>query len=166
MASITLDGNPAATNGNLPAVDSTAPNFTLTATNLSEKSLHDYDKARKIVNIFPSVGTGVCAAALRKFNEKSSQLQNTKVLCISKDLPFAQSQFCAAEGLENVEMLSDFKNEDFGNDYGVLIVKSAFTGLLARAVLVLDENNTVIYSQLVPDIAQEPDYEAALNALK
>ena len=163
MAFITLGGNPADTNGTLPKVGTLAPNFTLTTPDLSLKSLSDYDSYKKVLNIFPSVGTGVCAASVRKFNEAASQLKNTKVICISKDLPFAQTQFCAAEGLENVEMLSDFKDANFGIDYGVLITKSAFTGLLARAVLVLDENNKVLYTELVPEIGQEPNYTAALK---
>lgn len=165
MASITLGGNPADTNGNLPAEGTIAPNFTLTANDLSSKSLSDYGAARKILNIFPSVGTGVCGAAARRFNEEASHLENTKILCISKDLPFAQKQFCAAEGLENIEMLSDYKNEKFGKDYGVLITKSAFEGLLARTVIILDENNKIIYSELVPDIGQEPNYASALSTL-
>ena len=165
MASITLGGNPAETNGALPKVGSVAPNFTLTATDLSAKSLSNYGPVRKILNIFPSVDTGICAASARKFNEEASNLVNTKVLCISKDLPFAQKRFCAAEGIEIVEMLSDFKDVKFGTDYGVLITKSAFAGLLARAVLVLDENNKVLYTELVPEIGQEPDYASALKAV-
>jgi thiol peroxidase len=166
MASITLGGNPADTNGSLPEVGSIAPNFTLTASDLTSKSLSDYGGVKKILNIFPSVGTGVCSASARKFNEEASNLKNTKIICISKDLPFAQAGFCAAEGLENVEMLSDFKDNNFTNDYGVLITKSKFAGLLARAVVVLDENNKVLYTEQVPEIGQEPDYIAALNALK
>ncbi|MEM7087798.1 MAG: thiol peroxidase [Bacteroidota bacterium] len=166
MASITLGGNPAETNGNLPALGSTAANFTLTATDLSPKSLSDYDGMRKILNIFPSVDTGVCSASARKFNEEASHLNNTKVLCISRDLPFAQARFCAAEGIENVEMLSDFKDGSFGRDYGLEITKSAFTGLHARVVIVLDENNQVLYTEQVPEIGQAPNYEAALAAVK
>ena len=165
MASITLGGNPAETNGNLPALGSTVPNFTLTATDMSSKSLNDYDGLRKILNIFPSIDTGVCAASTRKFNEEASNLTNTKVLCISRDLPFAHARFCGAEGIENVEMLSDFKDGQFGKDYGVEITKSAFTGLHARVVIVLDENNKVLYTELVPEIGQAPNYEAALKVL-
>jgi len=165
MASITLGGNPAATIGTLPTVGSTALNFKLTATDLSSKTLADYNGMRKIMNIFPSVDTGVCAASARKFNEEASGLENTKVLCISRDLPFAQARFCGAEGIENVEMLSDYKNGSFGKEYGVEITESAFTGLHARAVVVLDENNKVLYTELVPEIGQAPNYEAALNAL-
>jgi thiol peroxidase len=166
MASITLGGNPADTNGNLPSVGSIAPNFTLTATDLSSKSLSDYPGKRKLLNIFPSIGTGICAASARRFNEEAAKLQNTLVFCISKDLPFAQTQFCAAEGIENVIMLSDYKNGKFGNDYGLLITKSSFEGLLARVVIVLDENNKIIYTEQVPEIGQEPNYAAALKALK
>lgn len=165
MAKITLGGNPAETVGTLPKLDSKAPDFTLIANDLSEKSLSDYNGFRKVLNIFPSVDTGVCATSARKFNEEASTLKNTKVLCISRDLPFAQSRFCASEGLENVEMLSDFKNGSFGKDYGLEISKSAFTGLHSRVVIVLDENNTVLYTEQVPEIGQEPDYASALNAL-
>ncbi|GAB5400174.1 MAG: thiol peroxidase [Aureisphaera sp.] len=165
MAQITLGGNPAETIGNLPEIGSTAPNFTLTANDLSSKSLSDYDGKRKLLNIFPSVDTGICAASSRKFNEAAAALDNTQVLCISRDLPFAQARFCAAEGIENVEMLSDFNNGAFGKEYGLEITKSAFTGLHARVVIALDENNKVLYTEQVPEIGQEPNYEAALNAL-
>ncbi len=165
MAKITLGGNPAETIGNLPEVGTTAPNFTLTATDLSPKSLSDYDGMRKILNVFPSVDTGICAASSRKFNEEAAGLQNTKVLCISRDLPFAQARFCAAEGIENVEMLSDYKDGSFGKDYGLEVTQSAFSGLHSRAVIVLDESNNVLYTEQVPEIGQEPNYEAALNSL-
>ncbi|GHC64595.1 thiol peroxidase [Ulvibacter litoralis] len=166
MANITLGGNPAETIGTLPEINSKAPNFTLTANDLSSKSLSDYDGFRKVLNIFPSVDTGVCATSARKFNEEASTLNNTKVLCISKDLPFAQSRFCASEGLENVEMLSDFKDGSFGKNYGLEISKSAFSGLHSRVVIVLDENNKVLYTEQVPEIGQEPNYDNALKALK
>lgn len=165
MASITLGGNPAETNGTLLALGSTAPNFQLVANDLSSKSLSDYDGKRKVLNIFPSVDTGICAASSRKFNEEASKLDNTQVLCISRDLPFAQARFCAAEGLENVEMLSDFKDGSFGKAYGLEITKSAFTGLHSRVVLVLDEHNKIIHAEQVPEIGQEPNYDAALNVL-
>ncbi len=165
MADITLGGNPAKTIGNLPAIGVKAPGFILTATDLSSKSLSDYDGMRKVLNIFPSVDTGVCAASSRKFNEAAAGLENTQVLCISRDLPFAQARFCAAEGIENLEMLSDFNNGSFGKDYGLEITKSAFTGLHSRVVIVLDENNKVLYTEQVPEIGQEPNYEAALSAL-
>jgi thiol peroxidase len=165
MASITLGGTPAQTNGNLPTTNQKAPDFTLSATDLSEKKLSDYNGYRKILNIFPSVDTGVCAASSRKFNEEASKLENTKVLCISRDLPFAQARFCAAEGLDNVEMLSDFKDGAFGKDYGLQITTGAFEGLHSRVVLILDENNTIMYTEQVPEIGQEPDYDSALKAL-
>lgn len=166
MAKITLGGNPAETLGELPAIGSKAPDFTLTTVKLEDTNLSDFGTSKKLLNIFPSVNTGVCSASVRKFNEKASQLDNVKVLCISKDLPFAQEQFCAAEGLENVIMLSDFKTGQFGKDYQLTITKSAFQGLLSRVVLILDENNTVRYSEQVPEIGQEPDYDAALKALQ
>jgi len=165
MASITLGGNPAETLGSLPSIGTVAPNFTLTAVDLSSKSLSDYDGKRKVLNIFPSVDTGICAASARKFNEEASKLENTSVLCISRDLPFAQNRFCAAEGLENVEMLSDFNEGCFGKDYKLEITKSAFTGLHSRVVIVLNEKNKILFSEQVPEIGQEPNYEAALNAL-
>ncbi|MEM7186954.1 MAG: thiol peroxidase [Bacteroidota bacterium] len=165
MASITLGGNPAETIGTLPAVGSTAKDFTLSSSDLGSKSLSDYDGMRKILNIFPSVDTGVCSASARRFNQEASNLENTKVLCISRDLPFAQARFCAAEGIENVEMLSDFKDGSFGKNYGLEITKSAFEGLHSRAVIVLDENNKVLYTEQVPEIGQEPDYQGAINAL-
>lgn len=165
MASITLGGAPANTRGTLPEIGSNAPDFTLTATDMSSKSLADYKGSRVILNIFPSVNTGVCAASVRSFNEKAAGLENSKVLCISRDLPFAQAQFCAAEGIENVEMLSDFKTGEFGDTYGVTILDSAFQGLHARSVIVLDEHQKVLYTELVPEIGQEPDYQAAISAL-
>jgi thiol peroxidase len=165
MALITLGGNPAETIGALPSKGSTAPKFTLTATDMSSKSLSDYDGKRKILNIFPSVDTGVCSASARRFNEEASKLDNTQILCISRDLPFAQARFCAAEGIENVEMLSDYKDGTFGKEYGLEITKSAFTGLHSRVVIVLDEHNKVLYTEQVPEIGQAPNYEAALNAL-
>ena len=166
MANITLGGNPATTNGELPQNNTTAPEFELSAADLSIKHLKDYKGFRKILNIFPSVDTGVCAASARKFNAEAAALENTKVLCISRDLPFAQARFCAAEGLENVEMLSDFKNGNFGSTYGLMINDGPFADLHSRVVMVLDENDKVIYEEQVPEIGQEPDYETALNALK
>ncbi|HZW63803.1 MAG TPA: thiol peroxidase [Flavobacteriaceae bacterium] len=165
MATVTLDGKPAKTIGNIPEIGSKAKNFTLTATDLSTKTLEDFENSKVILNIFPSVGTGVCSAAVRAFNEKASSLQNAKVLCISKDLPFAQKQFCAAEGLNNVIMLSDFKTTSFGKDYGVLLEGSAFDGLLARCVIVLNKNREVVYTELVSEIGNEPNYNAAVEAL-
>ncbi len=166
MASITLGGTPTETIGSIPKIGSKAPDFNLTTTELSSKSLSDYGRQRKILNIFPSVGTGVCAASARKFNEEASKLTNTKILCISRDLPFAQKSFCAAEGIENVEMLSDFKDGSFGKNYGLEITNGAFQGLLSRVVIVLDENNKLIYSEQVPEISNEPDYASAIKALQ
>lgn len=166
MAQITLGGTPTQTSGNLPKKNSRLSNFNLTASDLSTKKLSDYDGYRKVLNIFPSVDTGVCATSARKFNEEASKLNNTKVLCISRDLPFAQARFCAAEGLENVEMLSDFKEGSFGKENGLEITNGAFEGLHARVVLVLDENNNITHTEQVPEIGQEPDYAMALNALQ
>ncbi len=165
MAHITLGGNAIETTGTLPKTGSTAHDFKLKAKDLSTKSLEDYKGFKKVLNIFPSVDTGVCAASVRAFNEKASKFENTKILCISKDLPFAQSRFCAAEGLENVEMLSDFVDGSFGKDYNLSIKDGAFEGLHSRVVIVLDENDNIMYEEQVPEIGQEPDYEAALNSL-
>lgn len=165
MTSITLKGQQVHTVGTLPAVGTEAKDFTLTAVDLSEKSLHDFKGKYVILNIFPSVNTGVCAASVRKFNEDAANLPNTTVLCISKDLPFAQAQFCGAEGIKNVVMLSDFRSS-FGKEYGVEIADSPMKGLLSRAVVVVDPEGKIIYEEQVPEIAQEPDYEAALNTIK
>lgn len=163
MAKITLDGTPTHTNGDLPKIGQSAPDFNLTKTDLSSVSLKDYSGSKLILNIFPSVETGVCSASVRRFNKEASNLENTKVICISKDLPFALSRFCGAEGLNNVEMLSDFKDNFFADKYGVRIESGAFQGLHARAIVVLDEQGKVTYNQLVSEIGQEPDYEDVLN---
>lgn len=165
MATITLKGNPVNTIGELPEVGTDAPEFRLTANDLSDKNLKDYSGKKVVLNVFPSLDTAVCAMSVRKFNAEAANLSNTAVLCISKDLPFAQSRFCAAEGLENVIMLSQYKDNFFGADYGLEITNGPLSGLLSRAVLVLDESGKVIYTELVPEIGQEPDYEAALKAL-
>ena len=165
MANITLGGNPITTIGEVPAVDSKAKNFTLTATDLSTKQLSDFSGKRKILNIFPSIDTGVCASSARKFNQEASALDNTVVLCISRDVPFAHNRFCAAEGLENVVMLSDFKTGEFGKSYGLEIQEGGFAGLHSRAIVVLDENDKVLYTEQVPEIGQEPDYSSAIKAL-
>ena len=164
MSQVTLKGNPVEVGGSFLQAGQTAPEFRLVAGDLSEKSLADFAGKRKVLNIFPSVDTGVCAASVRKFNEKAASLANTTVLCVSQDLPFAQSRFCGAEGIENVVMLSAFRSP-FAQDYGVALVGGPLAGLTARAVVVLDENNQVVYSQLVPEITEEPDYEAVLAAL-
>lgn len=165
MANITLHDNPVTTVGNLPEVGSNVKNFNLVNVELKPKTNQDYAGKKMIFNIFPSIDTGVCQAAARKFNEEAAKLDNTVVLNVSKDLPFALNRFCAAEGLDNVESLSDYRGT-FGNDYGVQIADSPMEGLLSRAVIVADENGKVLYTEQVPEIAQEPNYEAALNALK
>ncbi len=165
MAEITLKGNSIKSVGNLPEVGATMPDFSLVDGELNEKSLKDYAGKRKIYNIFPSIDTGICAASARKFNEEAAGLENTIVINVSKDLPFALSRFCAAEGLDHVESLSDFRSS-FGDDLGVTLADSPMKGLLSRAVIVTDENDKVIYTEQVPEIVHEPDYEKALNALK
>ena len=166
MAQITLGGNETHTSGNLPKEGTKAPDFKLAKNDLSNASLSDFKGKRVVMNIFPSVDTGVCAASIRKFNQEASELENTTVLCISKDLPFAQTRFCAAEGLDNVVNLSDFRTGDFGKDYGLVISEGAFSGLLSRVVIVLDEEGSIIYEEQVPEIGQEPNYEAALKVLR
>ena len=165
MATITLGGNPIHTNSELPTVGSKAPDFQLVKTDLSVVSLSDFAGSKLVLNIFPSVDTGVCATSVRTFNQKASTLENTKVLCISRDLPFAQKRFCGAEGIENVENLSDFKEGDFGKNYGLTMTDGPLAGLHSRVVIVVDENGVVTHSQQVPEIADEPNYETALAAL-
>lgn len=165
MATITLGGNPINTNGELPKVGSKAPQFQLVKTDLSEVTLADFAGSRLVLNIFPSVDTGTCAASVRHFNESASKLENTKVLCISRDLPFAQKRFCGAEGLENVVNLSDFKSGSFGKDYGLEMTDGPLNALHSRVVIVLDENGVVKYTEQVAEIADEPNYEAALASL-
>lgn len=165
MSHITLGGNSVTTSGELPQIDATAADFTLVKTDLSEVSLSDFRGSRLVLNIFPSIDTGTCAASVRKFNEKASQLENTKVLCISRDLPFAQKRFCGAEGLDNVIPLSDFRDASFGKSYGLEILDGALKGLYSRAVIVIDENGIVKYTEQVQEIADEPDYDAALASL-
>ncbi|MGE5354664.1 MAG: thiol peroxidase [Deltaproteobacteria bacterium] len=165
MAEITFKGNKVNTIGDLPKVGETAKDFKLVGTDLSVKSLEDF-KSRLVMNIFPSLDTGVCATSVRKFNEKAAGLENTTVLCISKDLPFAHGRFCASEGINNVVNLSEFRNNDFGTAYGVTMIDGPLAGLLSRSVVVLDENKKVIYTQQVPEIVEEPDYDSALAALK
>lgn len=165
MAVITLGGNPIHTSGELPKKGIQAPNFTLVKTDLSIATLADYAGSKLVLNIFPSIDTGVCATSVRTFNQKAGELINTKVLCISRDLPFAQKRFCGAEGLENVENLSDFKEGSFGDAYGLTITDGPLAGLHSRAVIVVDEKGLVTYAEQVPEIGQEPNYEAALAAL-
>jgi thiol peroxidase len=165
MATVTLKGNPFATAGELPAVGSAAPDFRLVRGDLSEASLNDYSGKRKIINIVPSLDTPVCATQARRFNEEAAAFDDTVVLVISGDLPFAQQRFCTTEGIENLETLSTFRSSAFGRDWGIGLVEGPLSGLTARAVVVTDEHDRVIHSQLVPEIGQEPDYAAALAAL-
>lgn len=165
MATVTLGGNPIHTNGELPKVGSKAPDFELIKTDLSVTSLSDYLGTKLVLNIFPSIDTGTCAASVRAFNVKANDLDNTKVLCISRDLPFAQKRFCGAEGLDNVENLSDFNTGAFGKEYGLEITESVLKGLHSRVVIVIDEEGTIAYSEQVPEIANEPNYESAIAAL-
>jgi thioredoxin-dependent peroxiredoxin len=165
MAQITLGGNPIHTSGDLPKVGSKAPNFNLVQNDLSTVSLSDFSGKKLILNIFPSIDTGVCATSVRTFNAKAAGLANTKVLCISRDLPFAQKRFCGAEGIENVENLSDFQTGSFGKDYGLEITDGALKGLHSRAIVVIDENGTITHTEQVPEIANEPNYDSALKAL-
>lgn len=165
MANITLHGNPIHSAGNLPEVGENLKDFSLLNQKLEDKKLSDYDGKKKIINIFPSIDTGICAASARKFNVEAGNLENAVVINVSKDLPFALGRFCAAEGLDHVETLSDFRGT-FGEDYSVILVDSPMKGLLSRAVIVADENNKVLYTEQVPEIGQEPNYESALNALK
>lgn len=165
MASITLGGNPIHTSGELPKVGTKLADFKLVKNDLSIASLGDFAGSKLVLNIFPSIDTGTCAASVRKFNESASKLENTKVLCISRDLPFAQKRFCGAEGLENVVNLSDFQEGSFGKANGLEIVDGVLAGLHSRSVIVVDENGTIIHTEQVPEIANEPNYEAALASL-
>lgn len=164
MATVTLKGNPIETVGELPAVGSQAPDFTLVKNDLSEVSLADYAGSRLVLNIFPSVDTPTCAMSVRVYNQQASSLENTKVLCVSADLPFAQARFCGAEGIENVESGSSFRGS-FGEDYGVSFTTGPLTGLLSRAVVVIDEKGKVLYTEQVSETADEPNYESAAAAL-
>jgi len=166
MCAVTLGGNPISVAGTFPKPGDQAPDFSLTAKDMKDVGLGEYAGKRKILNIVPSLDTPVCAKSTRLFNEKASSMANTVVLVVSADLPFAMNRFCSAEGLNNVVTLSTFRGRDFHAKYGVDITDGALKGLTARAVVVLDESNKVIYSQLVPEIKQEPDYDAALAALK
>lgn len=165
MANITLKGNPVHTSGQLPEKSSTAKDFKLVKSDLSEVSLQNFAGKRKVLNIFPSIDTGTCAASVRRFNQEASNLTNTVVLNISADLPFAQNRFCGAEGIKNCETLSSFRSS-FGKDYGIQMMDSPLAGLLSRCVIVLSEDNKVLYTEQVPDIVNEPNYASALAALK
>jgi thiol peroxidase len=166
MATVTLGGDPISVAGNFPRAGDTAHSFMLVDKDLNDVSLSSYWGKRKILNIVPSLDTPVCAESTRKFNAAASNLPNTVVLVISADLPFAQNRFCGAEGLDNVITLSTMRGRDFHKDYGVMIMDPPLSGLTARAVIVLDENDKVVYSQLVPEIKQEPNYDAALAAAR
>jgi thiol peroxidase len=162
---ITIGGNQIHTVGKLPAVGTQVKDFTLTSVDLKEKTLSDFEGKYIVMNIFPSVNTGTCSRSVRKFNEEAANLKNTMVLCISKDLPFAQKQFCGAEGINNVVMLSDFRS-DFGSTYGVQITEGAMRGLLSRAVVVVDPEGKIVYEEQVSELSHEPNYEAAKAAIK
>jgi thiol peroxidase len=165
MAKITLKGTPIDTIGELPKIGEKPPDFALTKRDLSDTSLDDFAGKRIVLNIFPSIDTQVCATSVRRFNVEASRLDNSVVLCISADLPFAHERFCGAEGINDVLSLSSFRSGAFGKDYGVKITSGPLTGLLSRAIVIIDESGKVIYTEQVPEIAQEPDYEAALSVL-
>ena len=166
MSAVTFKGQPIGIDGQFPATGSTAPAFTLVGADLSDVGLAKFAGQRKVLNIFPSIDTGVCATSVRRFNELAGDLANTVVLCISADLPFAQARFCGAEGLDHVTNLSLMRGRQFLNDYGVSIASGPLAGLAARAVVVLDEHDKVIHAELVSEIAHEPNYDSALAALK
>ena len=165
MAKITLKGNPVNTSGELPAIGSQAKDFKLVGTDLSTKTLADFKGQNLVLNIFPSVDTGTCAASVRNFNKSAANLTNTSVLCISRDLPFAQGRFCGAEGIENVVMLSDFKTGEFGNDYGLSIVDGPLAGLSSRSIVIVNAEGKVVYTEQVSETIEEPNYDLALAAL-
>jgi thiol peroxidase len=165
MATVTLKGSPFQTLGELPSVGSKAPEFSLTASDLSLKTLEDFKGNKLVLNIFPSIDTGICAASVRAFNKEAGNLENTKVVCISRDLPFALGRFCGAEGLDNVITLSDYKYGDFGNNYGLIFTNGPLDALLSRSIVVLDENGNVVYTEQVSETTEEPNYKNALAAL-
>lgn len=165
MATVTLKGNTLHTSGNLPAIGGKAPGFKLIKNDLSAASLSDYSGKKVVLNIFPSIDTGTCAQSVRQFNQEAAELNNTTVLCISKDLPFAQARFCGAEGIDNVVMLSDFKDGSFGSAYGVTFIDGPLQPLHSRSVVVIDEEGKVRYTEQVAETVDEPNYKAALEAL-
>jgi thiol peroxidase len=165
MATITFKGNPVQTTGDLPVKGTAAPDFTLVKGDLSEVKLSDFRGKQVVLNIFPSLDTGTCAASVRRFNKEATSLNNTVVLGISADLPFAAGRFCSAEGIENVITLSTFRDNSFAKDYGLLMSDGPLKGLLARAVVVVDPEGKVVYTELVSEIAQEPDYQSAINSI-
>ncbi|MCI5145094.1 MAG: thiol peroxidase [Candidatus Electrothrix sp. AR3] len=165
MAEITLKGKIIHTVGDLPSVGEDAPNFNLTQTNMNDISLNQYRGQKVVLNIFPSIDTPVCATSVRRFNLEVSTLNNTAMLCVSRDLPFAHARFCGAEDLKNVTSVSELRSGEFGDSYGIRIIDGPLAGLFARAVVVLDEAGKVLYTQLVPEIAEEPDYQGVLSVL-
>ncbi|HET7266634.1 MAG TPA: thiol peroxidase [Oleiagrimonas sp.] len=165
MSQVAFQENPVRVDGSFPATGAQAPAFKLVGGDLSDVSLADFAGKRKVLNIFPSIDTGVCAASVRHFNELAGKLDNTVVLCISADLPFAQGRFCGAEGIDNVKTLSTMRGREFLNDYGVALADGPLAGVAARAVVVLDESDKVIHAELVDEITHEPDYDAAVKAL-
>ena len=165
MAQTKLGENVANTNGNLPEVGSAAADFVLTGSDMKDISLNQFAGKNIVLNIFPSIDTGVCATSVRTFNKKAAALNDTVVLCVSKDLPFAMKRFCGAEGIQNVMLTSDFRNRGFSKNYGVELVDGGFAGLTARAVVVIGKEGKVKYTQLVPAIGEEPDYDSALKSL-
>ena len=165
MAKITFKGNVVITSGELPKTGNSAPEFTLTKTDLSDVTLADFKGKNVILNIFPSLDTSVCATSVRKFNAEAEKLNNTVVLCVSRDLPFAHNRFCTVEGLKNVVPLSELRNSSFGKDYGVTITDGPLEGLFSRAIVVVNGSGKVVYTEQVPEIAQEPDYEKALKSI-
>jgi thiol peroxidase len=165
MATVTLNGAPFNTNGELPKVGEIAPDFNLKKVDLSSTNLNDYKGANLILNIFPSIDTATCATSVRTFNKRASELENTKVVCVSRDLPFAQKRFCGAEGIDNVITASDFATGDFGKNYGLELENGPLAALHARAIVVVDANGVVKHTELVADIASEPNYDAAIAAI-
>jgi thiol peroxidase len=166
MAQIKLKGNPVNTSGDLPKVGAAAPDFHLTDADLKELSLSDFKGKKKLLNIFPSIDTPTCAMSTRKFNEHAKQHADAVIIMVSADLPFAQKRFCSAENTQNVKTLSMMRDRNFAKDYGVQLQDGLYQGITARAIVVIDENDKVVYTELVPEIRQEPDYEKALAALK
>jgi thioredoxin-dependent peroxiredoxin len=165
MATITFKGNKVKTVGQLPTIGSKAPGFVLTKTDLSSLTLDELKGKKVVLNIFPSIDTGVCAMSVRKFNEKAAGLKNTVVICVSRDLPFAQNRFCGAEGIKNVVPASEYKDDNFSRAYQVKMADGPLAGLFSRAIVVIDESGLIKYTEQVPEITQEPNYEAALKAL-
>jgi thioredoxin-dependent peroxiredoxin len=166
MSKVTLKGNPVNTIGDLPVVGAKAPEFSLVGSNLADVKNTDFAGKRMVLNIFPSLDTATCAASVRRFNVEASKLDNAVVVCISKDLPFAHGRFCTTEGIANVVSASEFRSNAFGKNFGVMITDGPLQGLMARAVVVLDKDGTVLHSQLVAEITEEPDYQSALDTLK